>query len=359
MIRVAEPVLNGREGEYVAECLANNWLTSGKFVSRFEFEFARYIGVKEAVACSSGTAALHLALLALGVQPGDEVIIPDLTFVATANAVRYCGATPVFADVQPDTWNIDPDQVRRLITRRTAGIIAVHLYGYPADLKGLQQIANERDLFVLEDAAEAHGAWYCNQRVGSLGKAGVFSFYGNKIITTGEGGMVTTNDSAMAERMRRLRGHCQVQRGEYWFDQVGYNYRLTDLQAAVGLAQLERIDWHIQRRREVALLYRQQLGENFEMQQNIGEEAGPVYWMNTVLVDDAMEMRRRLKAKGIETRPVFVPLHQLPPYRQEPEMVYANSERIAQHGINLPSHAGLSDNEVERVCDTLKAVVNA
>lgn len=357
MIHVAEPVLNGHEADYVSQCLANNQLTSGKFVERFEAEFARFVGTKHAVACSSGTAALHLALWALGVKEGDEVIVPALTFVATANAVRYCGARPVFADVLPDTWCIDPESVKRLITKRTVGIVPVHLYGNPADMYELDRIAHLHHLFLLEDAAEAHGATCGNLRVGNLGNAGTFSFYGNKIITTGEGGMVTTNNAEMAGRMRQLRGHCQVKPGEYLFDGLGFNYRLTDLQAAIGLGQLEMIDWHLRRRREVALAYRQKLGETFVMQTST-PDTRPAYWMTTVLVDKAPQVRNRLSKKGIETRPVFTPMTHFPMYFTSLRPAATVSERIAERGINLPSHARLSDEDIDLVCDALKEAVN-
>ncbi|MGB8511125.1 MAG: DegT/DnrJ/EryC1/StrS family aminotransferase, partial [Pyrinomonadaceae bacterium] len=223
-IPVAAPVLAGREKEYVADCMESGWISSsGKYVELFEAAFAKFCGVRHAVACCNGTVALHLALVALGVAPNDEVIVPTLTFVATANAVTYCGARPVFVDSEPETWNLDPAQVEAKITSRTKGIIAVHLYGQPAEMDALRAVARRHGLFLLEDAAEAHGALYKGRPAGSLGDVAAFSFYGNKIIATGEGGMVTTDDDALAARVRLLRGQGMDTERRYWFPVVGYN----------------------------------------------------------------------------------------------------------------------------------------
>ena len=253
LIPVAAPVFAGREREYVADCMESGWISSaGKYVELFEAEFAKFCGVRHAVSCCNGTAALHLALAALGVGPGDEVIVPTLTFVATANAVTYCGARPVFADSEAETWNLDPAHVASKITPRTKGIVAVHLYGNPAEMDALRALAHRHGLFLLEDAAEAHGALYRDAHAGSLGDIAAFSFYGNKIIATGEGGMVTTDDDALAARVRLLRGQGMDAERRYWFPVVGYNYRMMNLPAAIGLAQLERAEWHTGRRREIA-----------------------------------------------------------------------------------------------------------
>ncbi len=255
-ISVAHPLLEGNEKKYVLDCLDTNWISSvGKYIAEFEKSFAAFCGVKHAISANNGTTALHLALVAMGLEPGDEVIIPTVTYIATANAVRYCGAAPVLADVCADTMNIDPSQVERLITPRTRGIIPVHLYGHPADMKALKSIAGRHGLWLLEDAAEAHGAEVDGQRVGGIGQCATFSFFGNKIVTTGEGGMVTTNDDALAVRLRQFRGQGVDPERRYWFPVVGYNYRMTNIQAAIGLAQMETIDKSLADRQSIATQY--------------------------------------------------------------------------------------------------------
>ena len=245
-ISVACPVLNGRETEYVMECMRTSWISSvGRFVTEFERGFADFCGVRHAVATNNGTTALHLALVAIGIKPDDEVIVPSLTYIASANAVKYCGATPVFVDNDPVTFNIDPAAVEAAITERTKAIIPVHLYGHMADMDVLIEIATKHDLLIVEDAAEAVGARYKGRRAGSLGTCATFSFFGNKILTTGEGGMVTTNDGELAERLKLLRGQGMDPQRRYWFPEIGYNYRMTNLAAAIGLGQLENIEHHL------------------------------------------------------------------------------------------------------------------
>ena len=262
-IPVAAPTLVGNERAYVMDCLETTWISStGKYIDRFERAFAEFCGVKHAVSCSNGTTALHLALLALGVGPGDEVLVPTLTFVATANAVAYCGARPVFVDSEPDTWNIDPAAGSRRESRsHTRGIVAVHLFGHPADMIAISAVARRHGLFVVEDAAQAHGAECEGRRTGSLGDVAAFSFFGNKIITTGEGGMVVTEDDDIARRMRQLRSQGIDPTRRYWFPVIGYNYRMTNIAAAIGLGQLEKVDWHLNRRQEVVDWYREALAD--------------------------------------------------------------------------------------------------
>lgn len=360
-IPVAAPVFAGREKEYVADCMESGWVSAGgKYVELFETAFAEFCGVRHAVACCNGTAALHVALAALGVGPGDEVIVPTLTFVATANAVTYCGARPVFVDSEPAAWNLDPSQVEEKITPRTKGIVAVHLYGHPAEMGELRRIAGRRGLFLLEDAAEAHGAAYDGRPAGSLGDAAAFSFYGNKIIATGEGGMVTTDDDALAARVRLLRGQGMDPERRYWFPIVGYNYRMMNLPAAIGLAQLERADWHTGRRREVAAAYKSLLRDVACLRwQDESVRARHAYWMFTVLLgaDAATDRDRvmaRLAACGVETRPVFHPVHLLPPYRETAGgEEFPVAERLARSGLSLPTWAGLSHDDLSYVCEVL------
>lgn len=362
---VAVPVFNGNEKKYVMDCIDSTWISSaGKYINAFEDNFAAYCGTKYAISCSNGTTALHLALLAFGVGPGDEVIVPTVTFIATANAVVYCGATPVFIDCEPETWNLDPEKLEGLITPRTKGIIPVHLYGHPADMDVVTSIARKHGLFVLEDAAEALGAEYKGKRTGSLGDIATFSLFGNKIITTGEGGMITTNDEQLANKMRTLRGQGIDPVRKYWFPVVGYNYRLTNLQAAVGCAQLEMVDWHVGERKRVAALYHKHLKDEPSITLPVEKLwAKNVYWMFSVLLNDADEERRnevmaQLKDDGIETRPFFYPMHVLPPYIGiQPHEQFPVANRITAQGFNVPTYGGLTEQDIEHICDRIKARV--
>lgn len=358
-ISVAQPKLEGNERKYVLDCLDTSWISSnGKYITAFEEAFAAFCGVKHAVAANNGTTALHLALVALDLQPGDEVIIPTVTYIATANAVRYCGAVPVLVDVLADTMNIDPAQVERAITPRTRGIIPVHLYGHPARMKPLQTIAKQHGLWILEDAAEAHGAEVDGKRVGSLGECATFSFFGNKIVTTGEGGMVTTNDDALAAKLRLYRGQGVDPKRRYWFPVIGYNYRMTNIQAAIGLAQMETIDTSLKDRQALAALYDEALGPLKDMLVLPSTEAGMhhVYWMYTVFLREGDEARRNavmqsLDEAGIETRPVFYPMHVLPPYKED--KVYPVADTWAQRGLNLPTHQYLTRSDIHRIAAAL------
>ncbi len=358
MIPVAEPLLGDKELEYVTDCIRSGWVSSvGEYVRRFEREFAAYCGVRYGVATHNGTVALHLALVALGIGPGDEVIVPTLTFVATANAVTYTGATPVFVDSEPRTWNLDPEAAARAVTPRTRAIIAVHLYGHPADMDPLRALANEHGLTLIEDAAEAHGARYKGRRAGSLSDVAIFSFMGNKIITTGEGGMVLTDDDALAERCFFLENHARQKENPYWHTEIGYNYRMTNLQAALGVAQLGRIEELVAIRLRNAVHYNRRLAEIPSLTPPpCAEWAENVYWMYTALVEDEYGLGRdtlmdRLRRLGIETRPVFYPLHTLPMYNRGQRFPVA--EEVGRKGINLPSGATLTPEQVDTVCDAL------
>jgi len=364
-IPVAAPVLNGNEKAYVMDCLDSTWISSsGKYIERFEQNFAGFCAVKHAAACCNGTVALHLALMALGVKPKDEVIVPTLTFVSTANAVVYCGARPVFVDSEPDTWNMNPNLIEAKITPRTKGIIVVHLYGHPVDMDTVMSIARRHKLFVIEDAAEAHGAEYKGRRIGSLADIATFSFYGNKIITTGEGGMVVTNDDSLITKVRQLKGQGMDPNTRYWFPVVGYNYRMTNVAAAIGLAQLERVQWHIDRRREVARWYYESLKDNPALILPVEKEwAKNVYWMFTVVLHDDVtknrdQVMKELAAEGIETRPVFYPMHTLPPYtRLSRGQRFPVADRLGSRGMNLPTWAGLKREEVAFISGVVKECV--
>jgi len=360
-IPISNPALVGNELKYVTDCVQSSWISSvGTYVQRFEEAFAEFCNTEHAVTCSNGTTALHLALLALGVRPGDEVIIPTLTYVATANAVVYCGGQPVFVDGEPQTWNMDPAHVEALITARTKGIIVVHLFGHPVDMDPIMDIARRHGLFVLEDAAEAHGAEYKSRRIGSIGDAATFSFFGNKIITTGEGGMVTTNDRALAGEVRRLKNHGMDPQRKYWFPTVGYNYRLTNVASAIGLAQLEKIDWQLEQRQQIATWYREFLADAPGLTwQTEMEWARHVWWLFTVVMDEDIPLSRfdvlaGLKDRGAEGRQIVYPIHQLPPYHDPAhDGRFPVAERIVDRGLHLPTWSGLTREQVARVCDNL------
>ena len=362
-IFVAEPVLDGREFDYVRECFETNWISSnGPFVDRFEKAFADYCGTRHAIAVNNGTTALHVALAALGVEAGDEVIVPTLTYIATANTVKYCNAEPVFVDNDPVSFNIDPAAIEAAITPRTKGIIPVHLYGQPADMDPIRKIADAHGLFVLEDAAEATGATYKGKRVGGGSTCASFSFFGNKIITTGEGGMITTDDDALAARIRLLRGQGMDPARRYWFPVIGFNYRMTNVAAAVGLGQLERIEHHLEARRRLARLYHERLAglEGRIVRPTAETWAGHVYWMYTILLgEDVAKSRDQvmldMDAAGIETRPIFHPLHTLPPYQHLAGAGFPQAESCGARGINLPTHGRLTEADIDRVARALEA----
>lgn len=360
-IAVAQPELSGNEKKYVLDCLDSSWISSkGKYLDTFEKSFAQFCNVKHAISANNGTTALHLALVALNLQPGDEVIVPTVTYIATANAVRYCSGIPILVDVCENTLNIDPNEIEKKITKKTKGIIAVHLYGHPADMKNINLIAKKYDLWVVEDAAEAHGAEVDGNKVGSLGNCATFSFFGNKIVTTGEGGMITTNDDQLAEKLKLFRGQGMDPNRRYWFPVIGYNYRMTNIQAAIGLAQLERIGEALAKRSCLAKWYNDLL-KPFSNQILLPKQlpwAKHVFWMYTIYLREGDELQRDklrqyLDEMGIETRPVFYPLHILPPYAEVNQFPVANY--WASRGINLPTHEGLTLSDINQIVQILIA----
>ncbi len=357
-IPLAEPVLNGNEKKYLQDCLETGWISgSGKYVDAFEDGFAAFCDAAHAIAIVNGTAALHVALLALGIGPGDEVIVPDLTYIASANAVTYCGARPVFSDVDPVTWTLNPEDVARKLSPRTKAIMPVHLYGHPVDMDPILDLAKAHNLFVVEDAAEAHGAEYKGRRVGTLGDIGVFSFYGNKIITTGEGGMIVTNNSELASTSRLLKGQGMDPQHRYWFPIIGYNYRMTNMQAAIGLAQFERIEWFIERRREVAGWYDDALKSLPVLRPIEAAWAKNSYWLYSICVDEEIDrdlLMNDLLDRGVETRPFFYPMHQMPPYLDPADAAYPVANGLAAQGLSLPSSATLSKPDVAWIASMLE-----
>lgn len=355
---VYQPSLKGNERKYVNDCIDTNWLSwQGKYVKEFEQGFAAYIGTGYATTTSNATVALHLALVALGIGPEDEVIVPTLTYVASVNAIVYCGAKPVFVDSLPDTWQIDPADVRKKITPKTKAIMAVHIYGHPCEMDELQSIAGEHELFLVEDAAEAFGSKYKGKYTGTFGDVSIFSFFGNKTITTGEGGMVVTNNKTIYDRAYLYKGQGLARYREYWHEVVGFNYRMTNIAAALGLAQLERADELIAKKRELAGWYDALLeGLPLTTHKPVGDVVH-TYWMYSVLTDDAdlrVLLRNHLKEHGVETRPVFHPVHTMPMYSDNFHQ-YRVAEDLGWRGINLPSYPDLSHSDVEEICSIIRS----
>jgi perosamine synthetase len=360
-IPISQPSITQKEIDYVTDAVTSGWVSSlGKYIDIFEETFAAYCGTKYALATSNGTTALHLALVALGIESGDEVIVPDLTFVATANAVKYIGAKVVIVDIDEESLCISPQAIEKAITAKTKAIIPVHLYGHPANMTEINKIAQKYNLLVVEDAAEAHGAEVNGIKVGGLGKAGVFSFYGNKIITSGEGGMITTNDENLFHHMKYLRDHAMSKEKRYWHTEVGFNYRMTNLQAALGFAQLERIDEILDKKKMVFEWYREALSDLSGIRLNQQASwAKNVYWLVCLEVEGYTESQRdgliaELRAKGVDSRPYFYPLSDMPIYERTDTAV---CHKLYQRGLNLPSYFDISEAQVKQVCNALKELL--
>lgn len=366
-IPVASADLGGNEEAYVVDAIRSSWISStGPYVSRFEKEFAALSGAQSTVGVFNGTVALHLAMLALDVRPGDEVLVPSLTYVATANACRYVGAEPVFVDVDPETWCIDPKKIEAAITRRTRGIIAVHLYGHPADMDAISHLAGVHGLWVVEDAAEAPLAEYKGKPVGSLSRLATFSFYGNKVFTSGEGGAITVSDPQLELRLRTLRGQGMDPNRRYFFPVTGYNFRITNVQCALLCAQLERREQILSMRTAIFSRYREALkdipGIGF---QPCAEWAKISPWLFCITIDEKAfglsrdELCARLAERGVETRPFFVPLHGLPPFREESRArgeVLPVTDRLGRTGLNLPTFNTLSTDDIGYVASSIRAL---
>lgn len=356
-IPIYQPSLIGNEKKYVNECLDSTWISSkGRFIGEFETTFAECTGVKYAASVCNGTVALHLALIALGIGPGDEVIVPTLTYIASVNAIAYTGAIPVFVDSLESTWQMDPEDVKRKISPKTRAIMAVHLYGHPCDMDALVSIAKENGLFVIEDCAEAFGSIYKGRHVGTFGDVATYSFFGNKTITTGEGGMVVTDDETLYDRIVHFKGQGLAKHRQYWHDVIGYNYRMTNICAALGLAQLEQAELFLKQKRQLASWYRELLQDTPVV---LHEEVGDVvhsFWMCSILVGDPAQrdpLRDALAEHGIETRPLFYPVHTMPMYAHKFQR-HTVAENLGWCGINLPSWPGLEKDKVEFICDKIR-----
>ena len=369
MIPVNQPLLNGRERELVTHCIDTGWISSdGPFVQEFEKLFSNYIGVDYGVAVCNGTAALETALYAAGVSKGDEVIMPAFTIISCALAVIRLGAVPVLLDAEPDTWNMDVSQIESRITPRTKVIMPVHIYGHPVDMDPLLAIAKRYNLIVVEDAAEAHGAECRGRKCGSLGHISAWSFYANKILTTGEGGMVLTADKKMAERASSYRNLCFHPSRRFYHTELGHNFRMTNLQAAIGVAQMERIEEFVQIKRRLGVYYREGLSQIEGIKYQIEKPwAKMVYWMYCIELDpmlgmDAEQMMIELGKRGIGTRPFFIGMHEQPVLRDLGLFAgecYPVTERIARQGLYLPSGLSLTEREIDEVVESVSEVVNS
>jgi perosamine synthetase len=376
MIPVNEPRLGERELEYISECVRTGWVSSGgRFINEFEERWAAYCGRRYGIAVSNGTAALQLAVACLGLEPGDEVILPTFTIVSCALAVIYNGGVPVVVDSEPRTWCLDVHQAEKKITHRTRAIMPVHIYGHPVDMDPLLDLAERYGLAIIEDAAEAHGAEYLStrngsesgwRRCGSFGTMSCFSFYANKLITTGEGGMVLTDDPQLADKARSMRNLCFQSDRRFYHEALGYNFRLTNLQAALGLAQLERMDQIVTHKRWMGQEYTRRLRDITNLELPVEEQwARSVYWMyGAVLCEevdmDASELGRRLRDHGVETRPFFLGMHEQPAFHLRGLFLgerYPVAERLARRGLYLPSGSALTEDQLEHVCEAVGKVL--
>ena len=357
------PEFQGNEKKYVNDCLDSTWISSrGKYVSAFEEHFANYIGIENATSVNNGTVALHVALLALGIGPGDEVIVPTLTYIASVNPINYVGATPVFAECDKTYWQIDPEDVKRKINPKTKAVIIVHLYGHPCPMDELVEICTQNKIFLIEDCAESLGSTYKGKHTGTFGDIATFSFFGNKTITTGEGGMVVSNNKSTIDKVANLKNQGISSRIQYWHDCIGYNYRMTNICAAIGLAQLEHIHPIIEQKTRVANTYKS-LFQNSEIHiQPQHPDTFHSYWMCSFLLPqniDRDSMRSYLEESGIESRPVFYPVHTMQVYSEYVNgMRFQNSDEISKRGITLPSYPSLSNNDIafiaNKVLDYIK-----
>jgi len=367
-IPVNEPLLNGNEKKYLNECIETGWISSeGPFIKQFEEKLADYVGRKYGIAVCNGTAALELAIAALELQPGDEVILPTFTIISCAAAIVRRGCVPVLVDSDPATWNMNISEIESKITKNTKAIMVVHIYGLPVDMNPVLELSKKYGLKVIEDAAEMHGQTYNGKRCGSFGDISIFSFYPNKLITTGEGGMVLTDDQYIAQRCRLLRNLCFKPEKRYVHDELGYNFRMSNLQAAVGLAQFERLDEFIQRKRSIGRYYTELLSDISGLQLPLQktEYAENIYWVFGIILEDkvpfgADEMLQHLSEYKIGARSFFWPMHEQPVFRKMGlfrDEKFPIAELMARRGFYIPSGLGISDEQVETVARTLKKIM--
>lgn len=355
-IPVYKPNLSGNEFKYVNACLDKGWISSkGEFVGRFENAFADYLHCGYATSVSNGTVALHLAFHTLGIGRGDEVIVPTLTYVASVNAITITGADPVFVDSEPKSWNIDCTKIEEKITKKTKAILSVHLYGAMCDMNALRRICKKHNLYLIEDAAEAFGSKFNGQNAGTFGEIGTFSFFGNKTITTGEGGMVVSKHPRLIKRAAFLKSQAVSAHREYWHQELGFNYRMTNICAAIGLAQLQRANEVISKKILLAKMYQSYLNTakiEFQKEPTCSEHS---FWMVSCVFKNKKiknKIRKKLKENGIETRPLFYPAHTMPVHKRKTK--FAVAESISERGVNLPSWPDLKASEIEKICDIIR-----
>lgn len=367
MIPLCIPEMSGNEWKYVKECFDTNWVSSvGKYVNLFEDKFAAYVNAKKAVVTMNGTSALELALRTLGVGEGDEVIVSSMTFISPVNTIKYVGAEPVFADVCRDTFVMDAEKVEALITEKTKAIIPVHIYGHPVDMDKLMEIANKHNLYVIEDATEALGSEYKGQKAGTIGHMGCFSFNGNKLITTGAGGMLVTNDEKLADRAKYLSTQTKtvLDNGAFFHDEIGHNFRMPNVLAAMGVAQLERVEEFLNIKIENAKYYNELLKETKGITTPIEKENNKnCFWLYSILVEDDYKLTRdeliqKLKENGIESRPFFMPVHEMPPYVNCKHGDMGLTDEIAKKGINLPSSVSLTKDDIDKICNVINNIIS-
>lgn len=368
MIPVNEPLLSGNEKKYLAECVDSGWISSeGPFVTKLEQLAAEYTGRRYGVAVSSGTGALDIAVAALGIGAGDEVILPTFTIISCLSAVVRTGATPVFVDADPDTWCLDVSQIQTCISPRTRAVMAVHIYGLTVDMGPLLRLCEQHGLALIEDSAEGLGCLYDGRPCGSFGRCSVLSFYPNKLVTTGEGGMVLTDDESLAERCRSLRNLCFQAKQRFVHEEYGWNYRMSNLQAAVGVAQFERVHVNLERKKEIGLAYQDALNGREELQLPLAQtpHTENAYWVYGVVLGDtvpfqAKEAMSRLAERGVGTRPFFWPMHLQPVLSDQAHLrkgEFPVAERLGQRGFYLPSGLALRDSQVAQVCEALAEVL--
>jgi perosamine synthetase len=358
---VYSPILKGNEKKYVNDCLDSTWISSkGKYIGLFEQEFARFVNIRHASSVSNGTTALHLALLAIDIKPGDEIIAPTITFVATANAIKYVGGKPVFVDALRSDWQMNPKEIERKITSKTRAVIVVHLYGHPCDIDTIKEICVRHKLILIEDCAEAIGSYYKNIHVGTFGDISTFSFYGNKTITTGEGGMVISNSKELIDKVNHLKDQAMT-KIQYWHDVVGYNYRMTNICAAIGLAQLECIDEILRNKIQIANAYRE-IFKNSEVEFHVqSKDVVHSYWMCSILIKSAElrdPLRRFLSEYGVDSRPMFYPIHTLPVFTEFSEGAFPVAEDICSRGLNLPSYPTLNEDDITYIGNKVLEFLN-
>jgi perosamine synthetase len=355
MYPLYRPYLSGNERQLVNECLDSTWISSrGEFIGKFEQQFADYVGARHATTVCNGTVALHLAMLAIGIGPGDEVIVPTLTYVASVNMIVQAGASPVFVDSVEGTWQVDPSAIARAITPRTRAVMVVHLYGASCDMEAISRICTEHRLLLIEDCAEALGTFYRGKHVGTFGHVSTFSFFGNKTITTGEGGMVVSNSTDVHKKAYHLKTQAVSPTQEYWHDTVAYNYRMTNICAAIGIGQLEQVDEILRRKRQLAAWYDQYLAGLPVKRQAVPAHSTHSWWLYSILVAPELRdsLRQHLRNRSVETRPLFPLVHAFPHY--DTGQRFPVAQAISDSGFNLPSYPDLEEADIRVIASTVR-----